>query len=517
MKENKNIERLFQERFRDFESDPPADVWKNINKKLHSEKELQKNKKAIPLWIKLSGIAAALLLGFFAINSAFFDTTTTQTDITHTEALPIQDKNDSEINSTTQQIVENNSLTQRDENSVSEVQSEENKIEIQSAVEKNQVVYSEEKTITQNNAKQLVHTSQKVKNQEIYNQTDTDIAVANLSEKERNTHLSENNFTENKSITLRKNIENENELVLTENPEKSTKTILQTDSDLAPKQNSIFSDDKNEEIASETIPEEKEEDPNELQKLLEEKQTEEDDDEQEIAFNKWKITPNIAPVSMNSLSQGSPISEEFATNSKDFQTLLSYGLGVNYAISQKLSIRTGINKLAMGYNTNDVVVYVATKNADVLANQTNLILDANNSNLVIKPEGALTSEDYTTSQKGYINQRIGYVEVPVELSYKLIDSRFGIDVVGGLSTLFLSENEVSVISNGRSIPLGEAGNLNNVHFSTNIGLGFRYELFKSFEASVEPMFKYQIGTFSRNDGNFKPYILGLYTGLSFKF
>lgn len=514
MKENKNIERLFQERFRDFESEPPADAWKNISKELHPEKEAQKGKKVIPLWVKLSGIAAALFVGFFAVDSIFFDTAT-QTDITQTETLQKQDKNDYEINSATQQIVENNSFIQSNENAVSEVANDENKTESQSEIEKTQIVFSEKKTETQNNTKHL--DNNKVKTQ-IINSKHNDIATAYLPEKEKNTYLSENNFTDNKTIALEKEkVENENNLVLTENPKKYSEIITQTGSDLAQKRKSIFSDKENEETAFENTEEQKEKDSDELQQLLEKQQSEEDKEEQKMAFSKWKITPNVAPVTMNSLSQGSPISEDLATNSKDYQTLLSYGVGVNYAISSKLNIRTGINKLTMGYNTNDIVVYVATKSADVLANQTNLILDVNNPNLVIQPEGALAGEEYTTSQKGYINQKLGYVEVPVELSYKLIDRRFGIDVVGGLSTLFLSENEVSVISNGKSMPLGEAGNLSNVHFSTNIGLGFRYELFKSFEASVEPMFKYQIGTFSRNDGNFKPYILGLYTGLSFKF
>jgi len=31
------------------------------------------------------------------------------------------------------------------------------------------------------------------------------------------------------------------------------------------------------------------------------------------------------------------------------------------------------------------------------------------------------------------------------------------------------------------------------------------------------MFKYQLNTFSKNDGGFKPYYLGVYTGLNFRF
>ena len=34
MKEKKNIDRLFQEKFKDFEHTPKEDVWKNIAEKL---------------------------------------------------------------------------------------------------------------------------------------------------------------------------------------------------------------------------------------------------------------------------------------------------------------------------------------------------------------------------------------------------------------------------------------------------------------------------------------------------
>jgi hypothetical protein len=60
MSEKKNLERLFQEKFKDFEATPSPAVWDNI------EAELRKKKKrrVIPLWFRLSGVAAILLIGF---------------------------------------------------------------------------------------------------------------------------------------------------------------------------------------------------------------------------------------------------------------------------------------------------------------------------------------------------------------------------------------------------------------------------------------------------------------------
>jgi hypothetical protein len=45
----------------------------------------------------------------------------------------------------------------------------------------------------------------------------------------------------------------------------------------------------------------------------------------------------------------------------------------------------------------------------------------------------------------------------------------------------------------------------------------RYRFLKSFNANLNPMFKYQFNTFSNDSGNFKPYLFGLYTGISYTF
>ena len=65
--------------------------------------------------------------------------------------------------------------------------------------------------------------------------------------------------------------------------------------------------------------------------------------------------------------------------------------------------------------------------------------------------------------------------------------------------------------------IGKASNLSSVHFSSNIGLGFSYNFMKNFQANLEPTLKYQINTFNENAGNFKPYVVGINTGISYKF
>lgn len=98
-----------------------------------------------------------------------------------------------------------------------------------------------------------------------------------------------------------------------------------------------------------------------------------------------------------------------------------------------------------------------------------------------------------------------------------MDKKFGIEFIGGLSTLFLNKNDIFLKADETVIKIGTASNLNDLNFSSNIGLGIKYSIFKNFDTRIEPIFKYQFNTFSQDSGNFKPYIFGVYTGLSYKF
>ena len=75
MKEKKNIDRLFQERFKDFEATPSDAVWKNIESQLNQKKN---KRRVIPVWWRYAGVAALLLL-FLTIGGLYFNTNNTNT------------------------------------------------------------------------------------------------------------------------------------------------------------------------------------------------------------------------------------------------------------------------------------------------------------------------------------------------------------------------------------------------------------------------------------------------------
>ncbi|PTM02587.1 MAG: hypothetical protein DA407_15150, partial [Bacteroidetes bacterium] len=59
MNNKKNIDRLFQEKFKDFEVAPNDAVWSRINESLPNKK---KKRRVIALWWQIGGVAAVIAL-----------------------------------------------------------------------------------------------------------------------------------------------------------------------------------------------------------------------------------------------------------------------------------------------------------------------------------------------------------------------------------------------------------------------------------------------------------------------
>ncbi len=243
-------------------------------------------------------------------------------------------------------------------------------------------------------------------------------------------------------------------------------------------------------------------------------------EEEEKLVNRWQVQANIAPVYYNSLGKGSHIDDEFVSNSKSGETNTSYGVNVSYAISKKLAIRSGISSLNLSYDTDNVILYNSpTTNTP---NNTNPL---RNINLV--PENqeltAFSGDNLGFQQinnvlfNAAISQRLSYYEVPVELEYKLVNNRFGVHIIGGMSTFFLNDNEVYSEFEEYKTYIGESSNVNSVSFSTNLGIGLNYKFTDKLLFNFEPTFKYQLNGFENTSGDFRPYIIGVYTGFSYKF
>ena len=541
MNEKKNIERLFQEKFKDFEAVPNEQIWVNIESKLKEKKK----RHVIPFWWKLTGVAATLLIGFLITNALFFTDSNQINDVVNqdnnvptniqTNVKPLVKPLDKGVKSR-EEVVNNEAKVINNKSEQNNLSKRSLKSSERDSFKNSDVIVISSKKTEQKNGLVNDFTNKKQKpDSKVYPQSqlnNNQIETANLDKKQNSQqkhNLTEKTFGKNQIVD--NNLDNKQNMNLvgsdveksstnqetkTSKEEKGSKIAMEVKSVNAIKSSEVI-------VAKNKIQENKNSDttkiavvPNALEELLKEKEIQK---KSEPKLNRWQVATNVAPIYFSSTTGGSPLDSKFESNDKEFEPSYSYGLGVNYALNKKWNIKTGVNTLAFEYNTNNVVIYQnmnASKIRNVKNNLQGSVLQVENKSATDSPELTL---DAGTVKKfdGSLNQKMGYIEIPIEIGYKLIDKKIGVEIITGISSLFLNENSVSAVSSGQSIVIGEANNLNDFHFSGNLGFGFRYRFWKSFNANVNPMFKYQMNTFNTDSGNFKPYLFGLYSGVSYTF
>ena len=501
MKEEKNLDRLFQEKFKDFEQHPSDTVWKNI---VAAQKEEKDERKLSPLWWKLGGVAALVALLFTAGLTFFSDSSSDP--------------------------LENNSISVKENTTQTETPTEK-------AATKGTLSTSSEKVAQQD----------RENNSNTNNATATAVSTvtapaANNRESAQNTLAQTNTSTFPKSNNKRKRVTSQEKNSPQQNPSiTSTSTKTNKQSPLKVKKNraevlqeqtgttvatAVQNKEESNDIknTTQTLPDEKRSLVDEAKLINEEK---EDIALAENAKNKkrWDIGAVAAPVYYGDFG-GSGIDPAFSDNAKSGDVNFSYGVQISYNLSPKIKVRAGVNNVDLSYNTNDIAFAAApgarrlsginyNENARALN-----IADAGSARLATLAQDNLFGEgaNNVNITNGSLQQRIGFVEIPVEGVYVVSDKRLGIQLVGGISTLLLNNNEVILnAEDGLQSNLGSANGVNDVSFTTNVGLGLDYKMTDKIKFNMEPSLKYQLNAFDESVGDFKPYFIGLYTGVSYRF
>ena len=628
MSNKKHIDRLFQEKFKDFEVQPDAKVWQSIEKQLLETSVAKAT--VIPLWLKITAMAGVLVLGFttaFLINSTA--TKNSNTIIVENENSSNENSNASEdretksilksaennqeaivvstpeagtqnnskntivsntetnldalnktanaasskLNDTNTGLTETNSNTQTvignvnnsEESSISGENNSTNNTSNQ--VSKNNIVASKNSNSnsSKTDASKLTHTETGLTQTKPYknknkitagnannseensivsngnnpnNNTTRQISKNNLavvnsqnnrtnSQQDNNSNNVTNNNSSNKNTTTKTNrLDNNNNRTSTNAYNQASNSSYTANSNSTKENNTNttrlinLSTTKqplavvNDSLVSGTIIFRN------AQSIEEAIAATKKRIRKEEMGNRWVMSPNIAPVYYNAFGKGSQFGSQFSNNSRTGETNTSYGINLGYALTKNITIRSGISKLNLSYDTDNVIVFESISDTPIkplenidfysLPNTQGLAVISTDNLAVQQVSGNLDND-------AALSQRINYLEFPLEIEYKLNKSRFGINIIGGFSTFVLENNEVVSEFDGFKTDIGEANNINNLSFSANLGLGLNYKFSKSFVYNLEPTFKYQINGFSNTAGSFNPYIIGVYTGFSYKF
>lgn len=497
MENRKDIGTAFREKLNDLDKTPNDATWNAINA------ELQKKKKRrafyISDWMKIAGIfLLGTIVSFFVFNGSLennyfinpnhkevvnessdvknnttpengsHDSDTSNSILNKNTAdslldtktgIASQNKNESEV-STDKEMTESNVLENRKDNSFSQKKYKKNAVDYSGT--SNKSIYSSEK-----------NTRKKHKNS---------IAVrGKVNKKNHNQSISKN---------IKKRSKDKNTITFPDSPNTTTPpTELITAVTETKKEEELNSLKKD----SLTIP--KKEKTPEVVVLDENKK------DSAATYKKFDIDVFVSPTYYGSFTKDSPLDSRLDSLSKKSEMKFSYGAGLTYDLSKKISFRIGYSKVNLSYVTQNAAINTA--------NYSGIRYNSNISNATIY--GASNG-----AEKMDITQNISYTEIPLEVKYKFLDKKIGLKSSLGFSYLLLNENKISIeTENGFRQDIGETKNLAKTSLSVNLGLEIDYPLFKNTKIFAQPMLNYQIKAFANS--NYTPYYFGIHTGIRYSF
>ena len=496
MKENNHLDELFRSKLENFEQEPPSYVWSRIQ-----EKQQGKKQRKLFLYMKSAGIAAALLLAFL------FGWQLQQTRDGLSPAL-------TETNPAVQPETETTSGSKQPETTASTGRDttsppqEQVQFGLASSSEKNQphqgnkiTGTKNENLVAENAANNHNSASEGLKQLQ-------DDRPENRKQKTENLQLL-------RLLDARLTGSSDSRQLVGKVENKSKKASTLNSYELAMM--------------------------NENAKLLA-------DNRMDKRQGGWQVGAMLAPgLAINQTSQSQEYASNMAAPSSKEDLQLGGGISVAYKTDKRWSIQSGVYYSKLGQTSANQALssfdgpqsspVVGGGFAPVEAAYFNTSYDDRSGELLLNTSAgvvaidnlptnarlsngfeALAKNDGILLNQTEFEQRFEYIEIPLIFRYQLIDATFDVQVMGGFSTSVLVGNNAYAKDGLGSERIGDTRDMNTFNYGTNIGLGFGYGITDKISIHVEPRLKYFLGSLNNNSNiNFKPYTIGIYTGLSYQF
>ena len=232
--------------------------------------------------------------------------------------------------------------------------------------------------------------------------------------------------------------------------------------------------------------------------------------------------------------------KEMFDNVEEGVIAFSGGFNFKYKHADRISVHVGLFYSRMGQKITDLIAfdvppYIASK---LPVKGPNRIMLNSSFGPVVVPETSLYVEDITVARvensyssdyfdpvkeglTGFnpeITQSFEYIEIPLLMSYKVIDRVIDFQLLGGVSTNLLVGNNVFAEFDGQRISLGKTDDISKFNYSSVVGFGIEYGFSDQLSFSIEPTFKYYLNSFSSGTRlHVHPFSIGLFSGVSYKF
>ena len=265
--------------------------------------------------------------------------------------------------------------------------------------------------------------------------------------------------------------------------------------------------------------------------------------ENKVQEKGWKMGVNVAPAYSSFTSEHSEnYALDMAYAASEGSGNVGAGFSVQYQTGKRWSIETGVHYAKSGQKSQNTSELFARNNSAGYGNfdsdlafapvKTSAVgqMAMNSTAGVIAldklPPGTeivarLESEvSYSNSllSRGEFSQVFDFIEIPLYLRYTLIDSKIDVDVLGGVNAGLVVGNNAFLDNEYGVQNIGKTEDVSALNMSGTVGVGVNYALGKHLSLAVEPRFNYYLNSINRNpEVDFRPYRIGVYTGLYYDF
>lgn len=257
---------------------------------------------------------------------------------------------------------------------------------------------------------------------------------------------------------------------------------------------------------------------------------------EEGKIKKWELGAMVSPTYLSTnLNSTNDLLKEVENNESP---VLSYtgGFSISYRMTGRLSVQTGLYYSSLGRDVTGVTSYsgftpyassksgvifgVETTSGTISSTNRDIYLADGEGNRI---DGFYTTDNFDPAKSDLVpfgdrlRQSFEYLQVPLILRYKLIDRKIAFNVLGGMSYNFLVGNQTWAMNEeGSKIHLGSTDGVDNVLFSSSLGMSMQYHLSERLSFNLEPELRYYLNT-GGDLGSGNPYTFGVFSGMQLRF
>ncbi len=263
----------------------------------------------------------------------------------------------------------------------------------------------------------------------------------------------------------------------------------------------------------------------------------------DVPANSWKVGVQLAPgYSSNTSSHSEYYAQNMAYSGSPGKTNMGAGFSIAYKANKKWSIKSGLyysqngqdskNSRAVSGQGSNLFFTQAPADKEIFNTAVNFSggqMTMNSKAGIIEFTGTPQNTELLTTMdgkraysntlltQGEFSQMFDFVEIPLYLSYQLLKSKIGIELLGGISANFLVGNNVYMNGPSGKENIGRTADISTLNYSGTLGAGVEYALGENISFSVEPRFSYFLNSINkRSDVRYRPYRIGIYIGLNYE-